>query len=142
MKRAIGIDFGQARIGVAISDPSQMIATPFEVLFVDKSDALKTTAQKLIKLLEPYKNEIEVLVVGHPLELSGKPGPMAEAAEAFAKMLKEESTYGIRLWDERLTTAQVDRSFKEAGYSRKKRASLADAASACVMLQSFLDQPS
>ncbi len=141
MKRAVGIDFGKARIGLALSDPGQMIATPFNVLFVDKSDAPKTTAQKLMKLLEPYQNEIEILVIGHPLELSGKPGPMAKAAEAFAEVLEKESSHKIALWDERLTTAQVDRGFKEAGFSRKKRASLADAASACITLQSFLDQP-
>jgi len=137
--RAVGIDYGKARIGLALSDPSRIVATPLSVLSVDKSDALKTTAEKLIKSLDSYAKEIDLLVLGHPLELSGKAGPMAEEVEAFFSHLEKASPWPIQLWDERLTTAQVDRGFKEAGLSRKARAKLADSASAALMLQSFLD---
>lgn len=137
--RAVGIDYGKARIGLALSDPSRMLATPLSVLKVDKSDALKTTAEKLVKSLDAYSKEIDLLVLGHPLELSGKAGPMAEQVEAFLVHLEAASPWPVKLWDERLTTAQVDRGFKEAGFSRKERAKLADSASAALMLQSFLD---
>lgn len=137
--RAVGIDYGKVRIGLALSDPSRIVATPLSVLTVDKSDALKTTAEKLVKSLDTYAKEIDLLVLGHPLELSGKVGPMALLVEEFFTYLEAASPWPVRLWDERLTTAQVDRGFKEAGFSRKARAKLADSASAALMLQSFLD---
>lgn len=137
--RIVGIDFGLVRIGIAISDPLKCVATPIGAVKAPKGKAVRAVLEALSK----YTGEIESIVVGHPLELSGKPGKMAAAAEAFAKELEKEleaaGPYPVRLWDERLSSAQVEKQFKEAGYSRKARAQQSDAAAASVILQSYLD---
>lgn len=138
--RVVGIDFGKARIGIALSDMSQTISTPFGTAHVKaKKDFYALAAKEVLRLLSDYLADVERFVVGHPLEMSGKAGPMAKEAERFAEELKKFLDVPITLWDERLTTAQVEKSFKSAGYSRKQRAQASDAAAANLILQSFLD---
>jgi putative Holliday junction resolvase len=133
--RIVGIDFGLARIGLAVSDPLKCVATPIGAIKAPKGKAAGAVLDALLK----YSGEIELIVVGHPLELSGRPGKMATAAEVFAKELETTGSYPVRLWDERLSSAQVEKQLKEAGYSRKARAQQSDAAAASVILQSYLD---
>lgn len=136
--RIVGLDFGTARIGIALSDPMKMLATSFGTALAPKvKNPERPSAQAVLDLLNEY--EVERFVVGHPLEMSGKAGLMANAAERFAKALEELSGLPVTLWDERLSTAQVEKNFKQAGYNRKQRAASSDAAAATVILQSFLD---
>jgi putative Holliday junction resolvase len=136
MKKIIGIDFGTARIGVAISDERQFLARSLTTVATKKTlqDTATTLATELAK-----QPELETIVIGLPLLFSGKESPMCAQVRAFAKLLEALMPVPILFWDERLTTAQVERTLKEADMSRKKRAPLIDALSACAILQNYLD---
>lgn len=132
--RVVGIDFGLARIGIAISDPMQVVATALETALA------KEGPQGVLDRVKDYRSEIGSFVVGLPLELSGKMGTMAQGAKAFAEALEKLSGLPVQMWDERLTSAQAEKGLKSAGFNRKKRAQKSDAAAAVLILQSFLDQ--
>lgn len=130
----IGLDYGTVRIGVATSDERQIVATPLATI-QNKSDFLK----QLEETLKPL-GAIDQIVIGLPLKLSGQDSPMTEEVRRFAKALEEKLRLPIELWDERLTSALVEKSLLEAGVRRKERAQLSDTLAATVMLQSYLDR--
>ncbi|NGX51698.1 MAG: putative pre-16S rRNA nuclease [Chlamydiae bacterium] len=134
MGRVLGIDFGQKRIGLARSDASQIISLPFKTIQAAKS--LELTVDLIIKELE----DVESIVVGLPLLFSGKDSKTTEIVRKFAAILETKSTLPITLWDERLTTSQVERVLKEDKMSRKKRSKHLDVLSATLILQSYLDR--
>lgn len=134
MARIVGLDFGTVRIGVAISDEKQIIARPLGILH-NKSDFF-SQLQKLLK----QEGAIEKIIVGLPLKLSGQDSHMTQNARQFAKKLEENLHLPIELWDERLTSAFVERSLVDAGVRRKQRAALSDTLSAVLILQSYLDR--
>ena len=136
LKRIVGIDFGMARIGVALSDPSKIIASPFKTIQNQKS--LKETV-KLI-LTELACKDIEEIVVGMPYRLNGQHSFSSDEATSFIEELKKQTSVPIVSWDERLTTVQVERVMKDNHMSRKKRSKVIDAACATLILQSYLDQ--
>lgn len=133
MGRIVALDFGRARVGVAISDERKIIAQPVTCL-----QNTKKFAEELKKCLTSYSN-IECILIGLPLQMNGKEGIMAQEVRAFAAGLEKELPFPIQLWDERLTTAQVERSLREAEVSRKKRSQLVDTLSATLILQNYLD---
>jgi putative Holliday junction resolvase len=136
MSRIVGIDFGKARIGLAISDERRLIAQPLETVKTGKDNA--ETSQKIVQSLSRYKN-IDILVVGLPLLLNGKEGEMALLVRAFAKALEQTFSCQIVFWDERLTSAGVEKMLLDRNIPRKKRAELSDALSAVSILQNYLD---
>lgn len=136
MARLLGFDYGRARIGVAISDPSQMIVSPAFVIPVEKK--LLETVKK-IKLKTDPQGPFELLVVGLPLLLNGKEGDMAAEARKFAQLLEQEFQLPVVLWDERLTSAQAERLMKDDDRSRKQRAQSIDTLAATLILQNYLD---
>ena len=135
-KRIAGIDFGMARIGVAVSDPSHIIASPIHTLQNQKK--IELTVKALLEILKD--RDIEEIVVGMPYRLNGQHSFSTDETIRFVEELKKQSTYTINTWDERLTTVQVERSMKEGSLSRKKRSKVIDAACATLILQSYLDQ--
>jgi putative Holliday junction resolvase len=134
MGRIVGLDFGTVRIGIAVSDERHILARPLGMLH-NKPD-FTTQLQKLLK----PEGIIDKIVIGLPLKLSGQDSAMTEAARKFALMLEEALKLPVELWDERLTSAFVERSMVDAGVSRKKRAQMSDTLSAVVILQSYLDR--
>ena len=134
MGRIVGIDFGTVRIGVAVSDERHILARSIGTL-LNKPDFS-------LKLMDLLKKEgaIDKIVVGLPLNLSGKDSTMTEAARLFAKKLEETIKIPVELWDERLTSALVERSLVDAGVRRKERAKMSDTLSAVLILQSYLDR--
>ncbi len=136
MKRIVGIDFGLARIGVALSDPSKIIASPIKTL--QNKRTLEETVKDLLEALKDYS--IEEIVVGMPYRLNGKIGFSADEVLHFVEALKKQTDLPIQTWDERLTTSQTERVMKSAKLSRKKRVKVIDAACATLILQSYLDQ--
>lgn len=133
--RAVGVDFGLRRIGIAISDPLQVVASALPTLdFVGSPEA---RAQKLLALLAPYSPVL--IVVGLPLRLDGTSSEITEETRAFATLLEKLSGLPIVLWDERLTSAQADRTLRQANLTRKKRALHVDQVSAAIVLQNYLD---
>lgn len=136
MGRIVGIDFGKVRIGLAVSDERRIIAQPLETIRAAKNH--EQTAQLIAKALSRYTN-IDTVVIGLPLLLNGKEGEMALLVKAFATVLEKVLPHPIVLWDERLTSAGVERMLLDMDVSRKKRAELSDALSAVSILQNYLD---
>lgn len=139
--RIIAIDYGMVRIGIAISDERKIIAMPLKIITVDKG-SVKTVAkivQELTSHQEQNRYVIEEIVIGLPLLLSGKQGLLADEVKHFAELLSKSCPFPITLWDERLTTVQAERSMRESGMSRKKRAKVVDTVAAVIILQNYLD---
>ena len=134
-KRLLGVDLGTKTIGLALSDVTRTVATPFETLMRVK---LTADAGKIAAIVA--KHEVGGLVIGLPINMDGSDGPMAQRARQFARDMAERLKLPVALWDERLTTAAVERGMIEADFSRKKRARLIDSAAAAYMLQGALDR--
>lgn len=134
--RIAALDYGRARIGIAISDEGKFLARPLVCI-----PNTKQVYQLLLKELSKY-GQIDTLVLGLPLQLNGQEAEMAKEVRLFAEQLKKHLSLPLLFWDERLSSAQADRTLKEAGLSRKKRALLSDTVSAAVILQSYLDSRS
>lgn len=139
--RIVGIDYGMARIGLAISDPTKWIASPLETLTTEKKG--EKTAEKVLASLNEYCQKmgctIECIVMGMPLLMNGKRGLLADEVHHFVELLKRLTQIPIVMWDERLTTVQAERSLRESSLSRKKRAKIVDSVAAIIILQSYLD---
>lgn len=139
--RIVGIDFGLARIGLALSDETKLIANSLKTLLCEKK--AEATAKKLIKELNDhaaiYDYNIEEVVIGMPLMMSGKKGMLADEVIHFVSILKELISVPITTWDERLSSVQADRSLREGNFSRKRRSKMVDSVAAVIILQSYLD---
>ncbi|MBS0629054.1 MAG: Holliday junction resolvase RuvX [Verrucomicrobia bacterium] len=136
--RIVGIDYGNARIGLAASDPGKILASPLKAIATKKN--LRDTAAAILNEFAPYE-PIETFVIGLPLLMNGKESPGSKIVRELALILEELSGKKVVLWDERLTTAQVERTLKEAEMRRKKRVLYIDAMAAGAILQSYLDSP-
>lgn len=140
--RIIALDYGLARIGVAVSDPRKIIASPMPTIMTEKRSEL--TAEKIVKGLtahqEANRYQLEEILIGMPLLLSGKAGLLADEVKHFAEILGKLISVPIVTWDERLTTVQADRSMREGNMTRKKRAKAVDSVSAVILLQTYLDR--
>lgn len=134
-QRLIGLDLGSKIIGVALSDVSLTLASPYGSL---PRLRLRSNADTIIKIAQ--KEGAGGLVVGFPLSMDGSVGPAAQAARDWTLALSEMTGLPAALWDERLSSAAVNRLLiQEADLSRKKRASVVDRAAAAWMLQAALD---
>lgn len=133
-QRIASIDYGLKRIGLAISDENQIIATALGVIEAGKESG--ETIRRVLEALKSYS--LEKILVGFPLHLNGKEGTLAPEVKQFVALLEKEVSCPVICVDERLTTAQADRSLKEGGFNRKKRAKVVDAISALIILQGHL----
>jgi putative holliday junction resolvase len=131
-----GIDTGTARLGLAASDPSQRIATPVAVIARGKS--FQTVLDALAR--EMQSRSVIGFVVGLPVNMNASEGPRAQAARAFARNLAVRIGLPVALWDERLSTAAVEREMITTGTRRAARASRIDAEAAAFILQGALDR--
>jgi len=132
--RALGIDHGTKRIGIAISDELGMIAQPLEFIpaepFVDFLKRLKEIIRE---------KQVEQLVLGMPRNMDGSYGPAALKVQEFAAVLRDSVAVPLAFWDERLTSAQANRFLIEANVRREKRKEKVDKMAAAILLQSYLD---
>ncbi len=134
-RRLIGLDPGSKLIGVALSDPLLMLASPYRTL---KRGKLRDTAEAVGAIAA--KEGAGGLVVGLPFNMDGSFGPAAQAARDWSKALGEATGLPVALWDERLSSSAVNRMLiAEADLTRAKRAAVVDAAAAAYTLQSALD---
>ncbi len=132
--RTLGIDLGEKRIGLALSDPLGVIASPLEVFeFAGQEEALKHIAAVV------RQKGVEEIVVGLPLMMNGTCGPKAEEAKEFAAALQNRVEAPVVCWDERLTTTQAQRALLEGDVSRAGRKMRVDMVAAALLLQSYLD---
>ena len=136
--RTLGLDFGAARIGVAVSDATGSIAMPHAVIHE------KNQGEQIRQVLAFVASTgAERLVVGLPLQMDGAHGEMAETVERFAKKLEAVTGLPVHRWDERLTSVAAERSLRDMGRSRNRRTPKGDVdkIAACLILQAFLDSP-
>ncbi|MDY0341499.1 MAG: Holliday junction resolvase RuvX [Coriobacteriia bacterium] len=132
--RALGLDIGSVRIGVAVSDPSGHIASPVTVL---DARALACDLRPLVRLVEDY--ETECLIVGLPLTLSGDEGPQAQAVRGEAERLASAVGLPVEYADERLSSEEARRSMAASGMSEKEMRGAVDKVAAAIILQGWLD---
>ena len=134
MKRALGIDHGEARIGLAISDELGMLAHPLETIH------LKTTPDALARIAEIVtRDQIGMIVLGLPRNMNGTYGPASEKVKEFAEKLRAKVACEVKLWDERLTSVAAQRSLHEAGRNVKNSRDVIDQVAAQLILQGWLD---
>ena len=132
--RLLGVDPGSRVIGLALSDVTLMLATPYGAL---KRGKLAANAAEVAAIAR--REGAGGLLVGLPLGMDGSFGPAAQAAKDWAMALGEATGLGVALWDERLSSSAVNRAMIEADMSRAKRAAAVDAAAAAYVLQAALD---
>lgn len=133
--RALGLDLGDRRIGVAVSDADGLVATPIEV--VERTRDTAGDHRRLLALAAEW--EAEIIVIGLPLSLSGDEGPAARKVLAEVEALGALTALPVATYDERLTTVTADRILQEQGLRAPERRKVVDQVAAAVMLQAWLD---
>ena len=131
--RVLGLDLGDARIGVAISDDDRRVAVPLGRVRAGAPHDLKAIAGLV------GENGVTAVVVGHPVSMSGVRGARARQAEEFAGALRGFLSVPVELHDERLSTVEADRALREAGASGRDRRRSVDRSAATIILQAWLD---
>lgn len=140
-KRILGIDFGMKRIGLALSDEMKILASPLKTFQAFRK--MEETIEALVKELKQHEvdrsYELEAIVVGFPLKMSGNMSLISDEVNIFVKALEEAISIPIIKWDERLTSVLADRAMMEGSFTRKKRTQKLDELSAVIILQNYLD---
>ena len=132
--RILALDHGTKRIGIAISDELKMIAQPLEFALAEPFAKFLARLMELIR-----EREVEMILVGLPRNMDGSYGPAAMKVQEFVAVLKDAVAIPIKLWDERLTSAQANRFLIEGNVRRDKRKEKVDKTAAAILLQSYLD---
>ncbi len=130
-----GLDLGEKTIGVAVCDPARQVATPVETIrrrkFMQDAEALKALAEA---------RDVVGLVLGLPLNMDGTEGPRAQSTRAFARNLERVLPLPVAFWDERLSTAAIEREMIALDTTRARRAARIDEAAAAFILQGAIDR--
>ena len=133
--RLLGLDVGTKTIGMSLSDVTRSVATPYHTVrrtkFTEDAKAIEAAIEE---------HDVGAVVIGLPLNLDGSEGPRAQSTKAFARNLAARIAVPILFWDERLSTAAVERHLIEADASRKRRAEVIDRMAAAYILQGALDR--
>jgi len=135
VSRIVGIDPGEIRIGLAISDEGQSIAFPRQTIAA--RGGVEEAARKVREALAD--EDVETLVVGLPLRLDGTEGEAARRARAFGEALRRVLDTEVVYWDERMTTVAAERSLREMGRWGSRRREVVDQSAATILLQGYLD---
>lgn len=133
--RLMGLDLGEKTIGIAVSDPGHMIATPIMTI---RRSKFSEDAKHLLKLVD--ERHVAGLVIGLPLNMDGSEGPRCQSVRQFASNLAKLRDMPMVFWDERLSTVAVTRDMISADLSRAKRAKIVDESAAAFILQGALDR--
>ena len=133
--RLLGLDLGERRIGIAISDPLGITAQAHSVL--QRQGSLKEDLLELQRIIR--EKEVTQIVLGFPKNMNGTEGPMAEKTKLFGAKLEQVTGIKVVYWDERLSTASAQRMLIEADLSRRKRKMKVDQVAAAIILQNFMD---
>jgi putative holliday junction resolvase len=131
--RVLGIDPGEVRVGVAVSDPRGIVAVPVGVF----ARSAGGSAEAVAKLARDER--VELIVVGLPVLPSGEPGQQARRARRYGREIERFSGLPVVFWDERFTTQEAGRVLLESGASRRRRRADRDATAAAIILQEYLD---
>lgn len=132
--RILGLDLGEKRLGVALSDPSGTVASPLATV---PHRSRREDVERIVALSREH--EVTAVVVGWPRNMDGTSGPPARRAEVFAQALGRALSVPVELWDERLSSVAADRALLEADVTRRRRRDLRDRVAAALILQGWLD---
>ena len=132
--RVLAVDHGEKRIGLALSDPTGTIASPYRV--IEHVSRLMDAAQVADVA---QQNEVGLIVIGQSFDEEGKPNLAGRRAAKFSQALKEQTHIPVVLWDESFSTQDARAARIELGVSRKKRSGHQDSLAAVVILQSYLE---
>jgi len=132
--RIMAVDYGDAHTGVALSDPTGLLAGTAATIHSRKRDVVLAELVRLAR-----ENRVEELIMGFPRNMDGTEGPRAELCRDFAARLEEAAGLPVRLWDERRTTVDAHRILFEAGQDGRKRKKTVDAVAASLILEGYLD---
>ncbi len=133
IKRILGIDPGDARMGLALSDELGMLAHPFETVDMKKGDPVA----RVVAIVA--EKGVTTIVVGVARNMDGTFGPAAEKGRALIAQLREKVTCPVIAWDERLTTVSAQRNLRDSGRKAKDQKGVIDQAAAQIILQGWLD---
>jgi putative holliday junction resolvase len=134
--KILGLDLGSKTLGVAISDPSQTIASKL-LTIIFQSGNYESALEQLTKVISEF--EIAKIVLGLPKNMNGSLGFQAETSMKFKQMLEDKLQIDVVLWDERLTSKMAESMMISANLTRKKRKTKIDFVAATIILQSYLD---
>jgi len=134
MARWLGIDYGDKRVGIAVSDPMEVVSTPLETIDNTSRDRCVARVAELVR-----ERKIEGIVIGLPLHMNGTEGERVHRTRAFVESLQASISVPVEWWDERMTTASVNRVLIQAGTRRERRKEVVDKLAAQQILQAFLD---
>jgi putative Holliday junction resolvase len=132
--RILALDLGKKRIGLALSDPLGITAQGLPTL---QRTNIREDLTALATLIQ--QREVVLILMGHPLHMSGRESRQSEYTRDFAGRLGERAGIEVKFWDERLTTVEATRVLRESGISIEKRARAVDQLSAVILLESYLD---
>ncbi len=137
MGRILGLDYGAKTVGVAVSDPLGITAQGVETIRRKSENKLRQTLARIEELVRAY--DVETIVLGLPVRLSGEIGDRAVRTKEFGEMLERRTGRKIIMWDERLTTVAADRVLDEAKVARTDRKEVIDMLAAVFILQGYMD---
>ncbi|MBQ9420232.1 MAG: Holliday junction resolvase RuvX [Lachnospiraceae bacterium] len=137
----MGLDFGSKTTGVALSDPTQMIASPLETITREKEGKIRPTLRRITELAAA--EDVELIVLGYPLNMDDTRGERAEKTEEFKALLErrleaEQLSVPVVLWDERLSTVDADEVLEEAGVAASERKQYIDKIAAAFILEDYM----
>ncbi len=136
--RVLGIDYGDSRVGVALSDP--LLITSNSLGIVDAKAGRRSVVAKIVELIQKY--DVSTVVVGYPVNMDGSKGPRVKVTEKFSRELGEACgtvhPVEIVFWDERLTTRMADRAMIEMNVHQRQKG-VSDEIAAMLILQNYLD---
>ena len=134
MKRIMGIDYGDARTGIAISDLLCSIVGTTTVIHSRRNEKTLAEIQRLVA-----EHDVGSIVMGLPKNMNGTEGPRAELCREFAEQVRQATGLEVRLWDERRTTVEAHNILNEHNYHEKKRKNTVDAVAASLILEGYLN---
>ena len=135
MKRVLGVDLGDARTGLAVSDELRMLAHPLETI---ESNSTEIVARRIKAIIS--EKDVGCVVVGLPRNMDGSLGKSAEHVQCFVAKLADLINCQVVTWDERLSTVAADRALQAAGKKTRQTRNIRDQVAAQIILQSYLDR--
>ena len=134
----MGLDYGSKTVGVAVSDPLGLTAQGVETVWRKQENKLRQTLARIEELISEY--QVERIVLGYPKNMNNTIGERAVKALEFKEKLEKRTGLPVVMWDERLTTAEAERTLMETGGRRENRKQYLDQMAAVLILQGYLDR--
>jgi len=132
--RILAIDYGEVRMGLAISDPSRIFAFPLTIIDLRKTTDFVKTIENIIK-----EKEVKRIIIGYPLKMNGTEGIQTAKVKSFFEEIKKKINIDIEMVDERLTTSVAQRALSNIGVNRKKQKKIIDEVAAAKLLETYLE---